>query len=537
MPYTPLTVNPLTVWLQNVLPLVYDDSLSYLEFLGKVSAKLNELINANAAQDAALVEFLSQFDTNLTTTVTTYLDTWLLDGTLQAILTAALDAFTDAEAAHEASVAATIAAYQATVNGQIAAVEASVEDLETDLVEIQGLPYNAKGHGALGDGIADDTVALQAAIDAATAAGREVYIPAGTYLISATLYVPQSAKIRGDGFRKTFIRTTGAFIAMMTNGTSGSPVYYITIRDLSLVGNGLGLVGLELQYTRESHFSNLLITSFDIGLKLNWSFSNGFTSCAINDNRDTNIQLGAQSNDVLFTDIKIDNGGNYGVTIIADGQGITFVGCVFQGSGKEAVRASAGHTLNFIGCYFENNNKNQVALTYDLAFVGDVQAIKGVMLSGCQIWSKYAVASIYTDKVDQIVVIGGAIKLLAGYTTTQSVKTTANTINLKLIAVQLDQVASNKFDIVTTESDGQTYFKHWNTGTLNMDTIFTITGASRVEFQKILDMNGNTIIGALVNLSTVAAATPTNNMLFVDSADNKLKFKDSTGTVKTVTLV
>lgn len=31
-------------WTQNVLPLVYDDSLSYYEVLCKISAKLNEVI-------------------------------------------------------------------------------------------------------------------------------------------------------------------------------------------------------------------------------------------------------------------------------------------------------------------------------------------------------------------------------------------------------------------------------------------------------------------------------------------------------------
>lgn len=37
--------DKLYVWVQKVLPLVYDDSLSYYEVLAKVVAKLNELIN------------------------------------------------------------------------------------------------------------------------------------------------------------------------------------------------------------------------------------------------------------------------------------------------------------------------------------------------------------------------------------------------------------------------------------------------------------------------------------------------------------
>lgn len=37
-------IKQLRIWVQKVLPLVYDDSLSYLEVLEKVKAKLNEVI-------------------------------------------------------------------------------------------------------------------------------------------------------------------------------------------------------------------------------------------------------------------------------------------------------------------------------------------------------------------------------------------------------------------------------------------------------------------------------------------------------------
>ena len=37
-------VKPLRFWSQKVLPLVYDDSLSYYEVLGKIGRKINEII-------------------------------------------------------------------------------------------------------------------------------------------------------------------------------------------------------------------------------------------------------------------------------------------------------------------------------------------------------------------------------------------------------------------------------------------------------------------------------------------------------------
>lgn len=40
----PVKVRPFHFWSQKVLPLVYDDSLSYYEVLGKVTERLNDLI-------------------------------------------------------------------------------------------------------------------------------------------------------------------------------------------------------------------------------------------------------------------------------------------------------------------------------------------------------------------------------------------------------------------------------------------------------------------------------------------------------------
>ncbi len=46
------------------------------------------------------------------------------------------------------------------------------------------LYVNARSNGAVGDGVTDDTVALQAGIDAAAATGRPLWIPPGTYMVS-----------------------------------------------------------------------------------------------------------------------------------------------------------------------------------------------------------------------------------------------------------------------------------------------------------------------------------------------------------------
>jgi hypothetical protein len=63
---------------------------------------------------------------------------------------------------------------------------------------------NAKDYGAVGDGVADDTAAINAAI-AACPVGQAVLIPAGTYRITDRLPINKSIVVRGEGPNKTRI--------------------------------------------------------------------------------------------------------------------------------------------------------------------------------------------------------------------------------------------------------------------------------------------------------------------------------------------
>jgi len=71
-------------------------------------------------------------------------------------------------------------------------------------------------YGALGDGVTDDTTALAAALTAAAGAGGQgsggiVYMPPGTYRISARLVVPYGVELRGCGRLTTTITALGSF--------------------------------------------------------------------------------------------------------------------------------------------------------------------------------------------------------------------------------------------------------------------------------------------------------------------------------------
>lgn len=61
-------IDPLRLWVHKVLPVVYDDSLSYYEVLAKVTKKLNEVIDLTEEQN----QFIQNFSDNLTNAINSW---------------------------------------------------------------------------------------------------------------------------------------------------------------------------------------------------------------------------------------------------------------------------------------------------------------------------------------------------------------------------------------------------------------------------------------------------------------------------------
>lgn len=76
-------------------------------------------------------------------------------------------------------------------------VSAHVNELKTALLNRR--EYNVLDYGAAGDGATDDSAAIQAAHDALPSGGGTVYVPAGSYVLDATVVLSKKVHLVGAG--------------------------------------------------------------------------------------------------------------------------------------------------------------------------------------------------------------------------------------------------------------------------------------------------------------------------------------------------
>lgn len=87
---------------------------------------------------------------------------------------------------------------------------ATLQTVQTKLEQY----VSVKDFGAVGDGVADDTVAIQDALDASFS----VYIPAGNYALSAALTVPANTTVYGEGTLQAEVGYTPSFLMLASAG-------------------------------------------------------------------------------------------------------------------------------------------------------------------------------------------------------------------------------------------------------------------------------------------------------------------------------
>ena len=138
---------------------------------------------------------------------------------------------------------------------------------------------NVKDYGAIGDGINDDTAAIQAAINWAYANNDSVYFPSGVYLISSTLAMPFDSSatyvkgnyLYGDGMMRTILKAINTNVTIFSY-TQPAPLKFMMGGEIAYMtldgGNHAGTTGIKAQALYSYRFSSLQVTGFTNGFNI-----------------------------------------------------------------------------------------------------------------------------------------------------------------------------------------------------------------------------------------------------------------------------
>lgn len=222
--------------------------------------------------------------------------------------------------------------------------------------------FNVKDYGALGNGTADDTAAIQATLNAANAiGGAVVYMPPGTYKISSALTMYSHITLIGAGDFVTNITQTST----SAHGLVGDSLIYVTIKSLRLTGPSSG-TGEGIAFTTEFDYcilEDITVTNWgSTGIDIEQPIVSNFTRVQSRLNGGAGMYihgtgLGAGTSISLDSCWMHDNTSNgysfFNMTYCA------FVACAADNqtvSGKAGYLIDTCSGFSFSGCGSENNN-------------------------------------------------------------------------------------------------------------------------------------------------------------------------------------
>jgi len=135
---------------------------------------------------------------------------------------------------------------------------------------------SVKDFGAIGDGVTDDTVAIQAAVDSFGSNGGTVFFPSGQYSISSTIAITKdNVWLQGDGtVYTTIINTSDTNTAIIWAAPNPATTFLFGggIRDMRIMVSASldsNAVGLDVVKTYHWRMHDMIIENHLICLRLN----------------------------------------------------------------------------------------------------------------------------------------------------------------------------------------------------------------------------------------------------------------------------
>ena len=221
-----------------------------------------------------------------------------------------------------------------------------------------------KDYGATGDGVTDDTAAIQAAITyAASVVGCNIFVPQGTYICSGTIIFPTRSigiSLNGEGRDNTMlggskIVYTGTAAKFISCNEVSSR--FITFNNLDISASNAAFTGTLLEVAvYDLCLNQVHLSAINTGATALLNILNSvdvyITQCFFRD-ADYNV-IGNDVNVCVFDQTEFGAAAIYCVNI-TNAQATSFIGCVFEQSddnerGNGITGVYTG--LNVTGCWF-----------------------------------------------------------------------------------------------------------------------------------------------------------------------------------------
>jgi hypothetical protein len=112
--------------------------------------------------------------------------------------------------------------------------------------------YDVKAYGAVGDGTADDTTAIQAAINAVSSSGGTVLLPTGTYLISSTLTIDKDSTVLTGVGTSAILKVAGSALGIdvITIGNGSTTRAHCAVRNLRIIAANQKTAGVGIHLNK-----------------------------------------------------------------------------------------------------------------------------------------------------------------------------------------------------------------------------------------------------------------------------------------------
>jgi hypothetical protein len=279
--------------------------------------------------------------------------------------------------------------------------------------------FNVKDFGAVGNGTADDTTAIQAAINAAGINGGTVFFPAGTYKTTSTLSLPSLVSLRGIANAPSTGGSTIKFTGTTTDAVqvlySGSANTAISIEKLRIEGPGTGTGnGIHIKNTGTNPFISMAFRDVYIAAFGGYGFVAECLIVSVLENVvcESNLTGGFFLNGALsgawstvntsvtFISCYANGNGTYGYNIDHSTY-IAFIGCASDSNGIN-YSLNTCNSVSFSGCGSEYGNPDAASPGVSWKITGSNQ----VTLTGCYAYQTKAQSMWVTGTSLGIVLIG-----------------------------------------------------------------------------------------------------------------------------------